>query len=469
MKRVALVALARPPFDLAYAQRNFQGARQLLSKLGAEVVGPEHLVMTPEESAAVNLPPSDLYILLTASFSDASPAVELLSNVPGPILGWSMREPGENGERLKLNSMCGINLASHALLSNGQTLRHLHGNFDEPEVKERLKAALEGKLPEANSPATKELSDSDLAPTDKVQSALDRLKGKRIGAIGDAPNGFTPCLFDGEQLKKYFGIDVIQIPVTDAITRINSVAEEAKELAYASAVSAQESLAKVNSTEAKKVSGAEVAFDSWREEAALDALAVRCWPEFPTELGACVCSSLGRISDRGTVTTCERDVLGAVTMLVCEALGSDQNYLVDIVDLDAEQNLIRLWHCGSAATKLAADPKNATQSIHCNRKLGVAGDFPLKTGAVTLFRIDRDVDPSNKTGLRMVVSRGESIPAPNRFQGNTATVVTEPSAALLVNGIVTGGYPHHLVISWIDVRPGIRRMAQMLGIPLTEW
>ncbi|MEY4422611.1 MAG: hypothetical protein RL581_1149, partial [Actinomycetota bacterium] len=31
------------------------------------------------------------------------------------------------------------------------------------------------------------------------------------------------------------------------------------------------------------------------------------------------------------------------------------------------------------------------------------------------------------------------------------------------------GYPHHLVISWIDVRPGIRRMAETLGIPLTEW
>ena len=156
-------------------------------------------------------------------------------------------------------------------------------------------------------------------------------------------------------------------------------------------------------------------------------------------------------------------------MLVCEALGSDQNYLVDIVDLDASAGLVRLWHCGSAATKLAADPSNATQSIHCNRKLGVAGNFPLKTGAVTLFRIDRDVDPANKTGLRIVMSRGESIAAPNQFQGNTATVVTEPDAAALVNAIITGGYPHHLVISWVDVRPGIRRMAKLLGIPLNEW
>ena len=467
MKSVALLALARPTFDLAYAERNFQGARSLLQELGVKVVGPEQLVMTPEDVAAAEIPKADLYILLTASFSDASPAVELLSKVPGPILGWSMREPGENGERLKLNSMCGINLAAHALLENGQTLRHLHGNFDEPAVKQSLAAALAGQLPSADTPIAKR--DLAMASNEVVQHALSILAKKKIGAIGDAPNGFTPCNFNPQQLKDIFGLTVAQIPIKSAFEKIDAVSQSARELAHANAVAAQPSLSNVNVAEATKVAGVEVALEQWQQDEALDAIAVRCWPEFPTDLGACICSSLGRISDRGTVTTCERDVLGAVTMLVCEALGSDQNYLVDIVDLDASKNLIRLWHCGSAATKLAADPENATQSIHCNRKLGVAGDFPLKTGAVTLFRIDRDLDPANKTGLRMVVSRGESIPAPNRFQGNTATVVTEPDAALLVNGIVTGGYPHHLVISWVDVRPGIRRMAQILGIPLTEW
>ena len=466
MKSVALVALARPTFDLAYAERNFQGARALLADLGVQVVGPERPIMTPEDVAAANIPKADLYILLTASFSDASPAVQLLSKVPGPILGWSMREPGENGERLKLNSMCGINLAAHALLDNGQRVRHLHGNFDEPEIRAALQKAINGELPSDQTPVSKV---GEMASVEVGEHALKILASKKIGAIGDAPVGFTPCVYNADQLHKLFGISTIQIPINSAFEKLNSVATTARESAHASAVSAQPTLQNVNKEEALKVAGAEVAFDTWRAEEKLDAIAVRCWPEFPTDLGACVCSALGRISDRGTVTTCERDVLGAVTMLVCEALGSDQNYLVDIVDIDASKNLIRLWHCGSAATKLAADPENATQSIHCNRKLGVAGDFPLKTGAVTLFRIDRDVDPNNKTGLRMVVSRGESIPAPNRFQGNTATVVTEPNAALLVNGIVTGGYPHHLVISWVDVRPGIRRLAQMLGIPLTEW
>ncbi len=466
MSTVALVALARPTFDLECAQVNFDSAKALLTELGAKVVGPSELVMTVDDVAAVKLPEADLHILFMASFSDASPAVELFGKVKGPVLGWSMREPGKVGEPLKLNSMCGVNLAGHALMNVGQSIRHIHGNADEPQVREAIKDALAGRLPQESSP---ENIVGQLGNQADAQKALDWLKGKRIGAVGEAPTGFTPCLYDAQQIRSLFGLDIRQISIADAFGKISEVKEEARELAYANAVSAQPSIGSVNVDEAKKVYSVEVALDEWRAEEVLDAIAIRCWPEFPTEMGACICSSLGRLSDRGTVTTCERDVLGAVTMMVCESLGSDENYLVDIVDLDASQNLMRLWHCGSAATKLAVDPVNATQTTHCNRKLGVAGNFPLKTGPVTLFRIDRDVDPSNRTGLRMVVSRGESIPAPNHFQGNTATVITEPDAAALVNGIVTGGYPHHLVISWIDVRPGIRQMAKMLGIPLTEW
>ena len=56
MSTVALVALARPTFDLVCAQANFDSARALLTELGATVVGPTDLVMTVEDVAAVTLP-----------------------------------------------------------------------------------------------------------------------------------------------------------------------------------------------------------------------------------------------------------------------------------------------------------------------------------------------------------------------------------------------------------------------------
>ena len=174
MSTVALVALARPTFDLVCAQANFDCARALLIELGATVVGPAELVMTVDDVAAVKLPDADLHILFMASFSDASPAVELLGKVKGPVLGWSMREPGEVGERLKLNSVCGVNLAAHALMNVGQSIRHIHGNADEPQVRAVIKNALAGKMPEA---ATPENIVGELGSETDAQKAFDWLKG----------------------------------------------------------------------------------------------------------------------------------------------------------------------------------------------------------------------------------------------------------------------------------------------------
>jgi hypothetical protein len=181
MSTVALVALARPTFDLACAQANFDSARALLTQLGATVVGPSELVMTVEDVAAVHLPHADLHILFMASFSDASPAVELLGKVKGPVLGWSMREPGTVGDRLKLNSMCGVNLAAHALMNVGQSIRHIHGNADEPQVRAAIKDALAGKLPEASAPKT---VTGEFGSETDAHKALDGLRGKKIGAVG---------------------------------------------------------------------------------------------------------------------------------------------------------------------------------------------------------------------------------------------------------------------------------------------
>jgi L-arabinose isomerase len=150
-----------------------------------------------------------------------------------------------------------------------------------------------------------------------------------------------------------------------------------------------------------------------------------------------------------------------------EALGSGTTYLVDTVELEADSNIVRLWHCGAAATSLAADPSEATQFTHCNRKLGVAGNFPLRTGPVCMARLTED--PARPGQLRLLLAAGESMPEPNRFQGNTAAVRLDGDAATFVTGLVTGGFPHHTVLAWSDVRPQLRAAADLLGITVVDW
>jgi L-arabinose isomerase len=469
MSSCTLIALARPTFDVAAAEKLYGQACALLSELGATINGPDYLVMTPEDtaSAEANLDHNErLYILFNASFADASAAISLLSKVKGEVLLWSVREFGEVGDRLLLNSMCGSNLAAHALRVNGKRITHLHGNPDEAHVREGLTSALAGVMPDVGQP---QIHKGDLAETEKVLKSLELLRGCTIGAIGDAPVGFTPCTYDSDALLTKFGISVLNKTIPGIFVDIAAVPLDKESQEYQDACQAQPSLKNVPEKEARVNASTRVALDNWIRANDLSAIAMRCWPDFAVDLGACPCGAMGRTATSGTPAACERDVYGAVTMLILEALGSGTNYLVDTVDLEEDENIIRIWHCGSASTTLAVDPDNATQFIHCNRKLGVAGNFPLKTGPVVLVRLDTDIDPANPSKLRLVMTSGESLSAPNRFQGNTATVRTSAPARQLINGLIHNGFPHHTVVAWKDIRAEVRRMAELLAIPLTEW
>ncbi len=466
--QVLLIPTARPTFAVEVAAQRAEAARDLLTELGADVFGPTNLVMTADdvaEAAAYLRRPRDLLINVCASFSDATPALELYRDVDAPVLLWSFHEPGPTGDRLWLNSLCGANLFAHALqVVLGREGRLVYGDPWEPQVRATLAAALSGRLPDAiPAPAAQRARTDDEAA---VTTALDRLRGSRIGLVGDAPAGFTPSRYDGGLLHRLFGIEVTELTVEEMFDQVRSAEPQACASERRAALTAQPSLAELDPDRVAGHAAITTALAGWRDDAQLAAMAIRCWPEFPTELGTCPCSSLSRIADAGTPTACERDVYGATTMLLMEALGAGTTYLVDTVDLDAAANVVRLWHCGAAATALAADPAQATQFVHCNRKIGVAGNFPLRTGRVIVARLTEN---PGGDGLRLLVAAGESLPEPNRFQGNTAAVRLDCNAEHFVRGLVDGGFPHHTVLAWSDVRPALRAAADRLDIPVIEW
>jgi L-fucose isomerase-like protein len=468
MTRVVCIPTARPTFVVAAAEERAGAARALLAELGAEVAGPTGLVMTPgdvEAAAAYLDTDADLVVNVCASFSDATPALRLYRDLGRPVLLWSFREPGPVGDRLWLNSLCGANLFGHALVREGVEVRLLYGDPDEPEVRATLQRALTGDLPPAPKLPTAQRQRSEDSAA--VRTALATLRGRRIGIVGDAPPGFTPSEYDADLVARLFGVTVEQLTLDEMFAKVRDVDLETQTAELADARQQRPTLSSLDETHVQLFAAVTSALRGWSADQLLSAIAVRCWPEFPTRLGVCPCSSLSRIADEGTPTACERDVYGALTMLLLETLGSGPTYLVDTVDLQAADNIVRVWHCGSAATKVAADPANATQYVHCNRKIGVAGDFPLKTGRVVLSRLTED--PQNPGGLRLLIGVGDSVPAPNRFQGNTADVLLDTPADEFVHGLVTGGFPHHTVLAWRDVRPMLRTAADLLGIPVVEW
>lgn len=465
MPRVIVIPTARATFAVDAARERAAAARALIAALGGDVRGPVGLVVTEQDAdAAASFlnPGADLVINVCATFSDASPALRLYPRVAKPLLLWAFREPGPVGDRLWLNSLCGATLFGHAIVGAGGSVRLLHGDPEEPRVRDVLRSALAGELPAA---VRSRDPGRPRAGHEIARRALRSLRGAVIGLVGEAPTGFTPSEYDPGLLEKMLGMTVGTVTTEEIFRRVHAVSAAERQAELAAACAAQPSLASVDRAQAELAAATTTAVRSWVDRESLAAIAVRCWPEFPVELGVCPCSSLSRVADMGTPAACERDVYGAATMLLLEALGSGPTYLVDIVDLESGANVIRAWHCGSAATGLAADPANATQAVHCNRKIGVAGDFPLKTGPVILARLAEDPG----AGLRLLITSGQSLAGPNRFQGNTASIRLDADAEEFVHGLVTGGFPHHTVLAWTDVRPRLRAAADLLGIPVCEW
>lgn len=464
--KILMIPTARATFAVDVAEERARAARALLEELGAEVIGPTELVMNDDDVVAAArfvVEPHDLALHVHASFCDAGPALHLYKDLELPVVSWSFREPGPVGDRLWLNSLCGANLLGHALGREGKDVRLVYGDPEESSVRATLAKVIAGELPPA--PA---LPGIGAGPVDEeaAEAALATLGTQAIGVIGSAPRGFTPSQYDAALIKHLFGLDVVSLELESLFENIESVPGERREQELVDALEWQPSLGESGAENLNEFAAVTTSLRDFQRDTGVSALAVECWPGFPSRLRVCPCSSLSRLADEDIATQCERDVYGAVTMLLLQALGSGTTYLVDTVDLDQEKNLVRFWHCGAAATKLAADPNSGTQGLHCNRKIGVAGNFPLRPGRVIAVRLTEDPQTD---GLRMLIASGEAVQAPNRFQGNTADVVMDTDAESFVASLVTGGFPHHTVLAWADVRPGLRAVATRLNIPVVEF
>ena len=464
MSRAALLGTGRSTFARAEGRAFLDRARAALGELGAAVTGPDDLVEFAEGVAAAGFAPEpdQLPILLCATFADASVALTAFGRSRRPVILWAVRDPAPPGDRLHLNSLCGANLAAHALVRSGVEVRLVYGDPEELGVREELRRALAGDLrPPASGSGEPQ---GNVAPEYEVRAALRLLRGMRLGVIGDVPTGFTSCEYDGAWLGSCLGLDVLEMPIQEAFRRIAGVRPERREAAVAAAVGGSPTINGLDSREVDLFGAVTVAMSDWAHEARLHGLGLRCWPEFPLQLGVCPCSALGQIAASGVATQCERDVNGGATMLLLRALGARDTFLADVVRVDEEANTATFWHCGLAPVGLAADPRDARQDTHCNRGIGIAGNFALRPGRVTVARLGwlRGAD------YRLFLTGGEALSGPNRFKGNSVDVRLDGDAVTTVRTLVERGFEHHTVLAWMELRPQLRRAAQILGLDLVE-
>ncbi len=461
MSRIGILALGRPTFDVAFAETKYGEMLAVLERCGFDICGPRQLLMDGDSARQAldelqKQKPEQL-LILQVTFTDAAMAVEIASRFDVPLSIWAIAEPRAGG-RLRLNSFCGLNLAAHALGLNRREFGYLYAAPDSAGIDTALAELLSGRRLAA--PASMIRTTQSAGPG---KDAVNNLRGSRIGRIGEPPDGFHTCTYDGDQLKALADVSVDEIELTDLFSAAGAVGDDESGALRASTGEILDGLDGVDQAELNRSLKLKTAIDGIKADGGYDAFAIRCWPETFTDYGGAVCGPVSMMGEARVPCACEADVYGALTSLLLQKVAGEPVFLADLVDLDIDDDTGVVWHCGQAPISMADTGFEPRATIHTNRKMPLLFEFPLKPGRVTFFRI------SQARGQTFaVIGGGEMLQRPMAFTGTSGVVRFDSGASLVLDRIMGAALEHHMALTYGDHRDQLRSAAATLGVPVLE-
>lgn len=468
-RKIGVLPLARSTFDVPFAEENAANAFAVLEASGHEILGSRDLLFDTDAAEkaleAFEGATLDLLLILQVTFTDASMTVAIANRFETPLAIWAFPEPRIGG-RLRLNALCGLNLAGHALGLNDHPYAYLYatpGPDARAAVAELLAGGRVAGRRDADPARSQTVSGEAQA---RAETALAALQGAKIGRLGEHPGGFDTCAYDAEQVRRLAGIEVEQMPLETLFTKAKQIAPEAVAETRAQAEQDLGGLDAVDQDQLDKSLRLKNALDEIRETGDYAAFAIRCWPETFTEYGGAVCGPVSMMGEKRVPCACEADIYGAMTSLILQGVADAPAFQVDLVDIDEEDDTCVVWHCGQAPISMAdrdQEAEDALATIHTNRKMPLLYEFALKPGRVTFARLSQ-----SRGEQKLVIARGEMLRRPKAYTGTSGTVRFDAGAKRVLETIMDGALEHHSGLVYGDHVEALKAVAEAMGAPVLE-
>lgn len=443
----AYVPIGVPTFHLESAQQQFEVSAALLRRLCPDVTVPGKMLLTLPDLAAyldtLEAAGPDLIVLQNVTFANAAYAAEVCGRFSCPVLLWTLREPVQDGGRLRLNSLTGAYSAANTMKALGVRFLYVYGAPQEEAVEKTLRAVLEAG---------------------RVRS---RMRGLRIASVGHTPQGFGFGRALDTEMQAVFGARLESIEARELIARAESCSEEDCRTYLDKAQQVMCGLEKTPEKNRLDFARLCKAYFSYVEENGIGALSSRCWPDFFTAYGTPVCGVLALLNDAGIAASCEADAYGALSMYAGMQLTGQPVFFGDPVSLNEDENALTFWHCGMAACSLARRDTGAQVGVHPNRRIGPTLEFGCRAASdVTVYRFGRT--PEGK--FRLFVLSGEALDKPRQFSGTSLVVGLHGSRVRdVVEKSVLDGWEPHFAVAYGAIGTSLEALAAMLGIEVCRY
>ena len=454
---IGCLSLARETFDIEFAKKKLVKTKKILKKLNKNIRFFDDLITNDKIGGdAVNFFNEincSRFIVIQSTFTDAKFISSFIKKFKKPILFVSFKEKRAGG-RLRLNSLCGINLALHALIKNKFYSNFIiYSNNEEAFTKEILKFA-------QNKTFFKKINYlKKILNSKKIQKHSIEFKQPKIGIIGERPEGFDTCDFNSKELKTKFNAKLANFNLEKLFDIASNIEKKTINLTKKNISNNLKNLNKLNQKELNKSISLFHGLEKLHEKEKIDAFAVRCWPEMFTEYGCASCGPMAMMNEKKISAACEADVLGSLSCNILNQLNNKPALLVDIVDVDERDNTTVFWHCGLAPLSMA-EKNSPSATVHSNRRKPLLHNFAFKAGTITIFRVSKS---ENK--LKFIVMKGKVLKRKNSFSGTSGVVSLGSNTFKKINNLFLSGLEHHVCFTYGDVFEDIKSLGKKLRIP----
>lgn len=353
-----------------------------------------------------------------------------------PVLLWGPRDerPDEDGIRLR-DSQCG-------LFATGKVLRRFRVPFTymtncrltDPEFERGIRNFL------------------------AVCNVVDVFRYTRILQIAPRPFDFWATMCNEGELLEKFNIQLSPIPMPELTAEMKKVKEEGLEVEKVVAYCMNKMCVKIKPEELVNVAALKVAMKNLADKYGCNAIAIQCWNALQGEIGIMPCAANSLLNEEGIPVVCETDIHGAITAVLVEAAGMDENrsFFADwTVRHPDNENGELLQHCGPWPISVAREKPVIGYPLAFDHPGAV--EAQAKSGDMTLVRFDGD---NGEYSLLLGNAKGVEGP----YTKGTYVWVEVENLKRLEAKLVEGPYIHHCVGIHQDVVPVLYEACKYMGI-----
>lgn len=287
-----------------------------------------------------------------------------------------------------------------------------------------------------------------------VCRVVNGMKTFNVGIVGARTSAFKTVRIDEVALQNV-GINVETFDLSDILSRFKKIDDarmeamivEIEEVTdFASSGYPREKL--------EHMARLQCVLEDIAKEYKLSAMAIRCWPEFQTEIGIAPCTNVGILNEKGIATACETDLSNAVMMRAMSLAADMPTMLLDYNNnFGTDRNKAIMFHCGPMAISLMKGKGKTIEHLMFKKTFGEATGVGVNKGEMMEGTITFGSLRTEGGKVKAFVSDGvfTDDAIEEAFFGS-GKVVEKENLNDIANYMAKNGYKHHICITYSDLR-----------------